>query len=298
MKKTITTVLCLSLVAFYSNAQKNLFDAADVDENGWIWFNTQEKIDKYIGQANNENAKYDENGKIIQLVSADFGDYEDSEASFEFAGAGTDGVLAGEGALTGAIRLAPASGTSATNGGGIIVKMPSCTSFNICVSADSKMYVRLLGTATAGTSTTDYQIASAKYTTVFKALSSAGIYNWLEMEQLTTGNEPEFKLASNKTMYAYFQSLTKYKLYIHGIKILTAEPTSVENPADDQEVLFDGKNILLKENAEISLFNVQGSLIKEISGSSMDLSGLTQGIYITKVAFGNQKSVTRKIAIR
>lgn len=299
MKKIITTLLCLLLIFTYSNAQQNLFDAADVDADGWIWFNTQAKIDKYIGQANNEEAKYDEKGKIIQMISAGFGDYVDSEASPEFVGAGTDGVLGGTGALTGAIKLAPASATSSTNGGGFIVKMPSCTSFNICVSADSKMYVRLAGTPQSGIIISDYQIASAKYATVFKALSSAGIYKWLDMEQLSTGNEPVFKLVSSSKMYAFFHNLTKNNLYIHGIKVMTEKPTGINDVENDgARVVFDGENILLTDKAKICLFNTQGALVRENDNVSMSVSGLNKGVYMAQVTFSDSKTVTKKIVIR
>lgn len=81
MSRKITVLLMTLSVVMFANAQEyNLFDPADVDANGWIWFDTQEKIDKYIGQANNEDGKIDPNGKIIQLICADFGDYEDSTA--------------------------------------------------------------------------------------------------------------------------------------------------------------------------------------------------------------------------
>ena len=74
MRRKITTLLMAFGAILFANAQEyNLFDPADVDANGWIWFDTQEKIDKYIGQANNEDGKIDPDGKIIQLICADFG---------------------------------------------------------------------------------------------------------------------------------------------------------------------------------------------------------------------------------
>lgn len=94
MSRKITVLLMTLSVVMFANAQEyNLFDPADVDANGWIWFDTQEKIDKYIGQANNEDGKIDPNGKIIQLICADFGDYEDSTADPAVKGAGTDGEM-------------------------------------------------------------------------------------------------------------------------------------------------------------------------------------------------------------
>lgn len=77
----------------------NYFDAADVDANGWLWFDTQAKIDKYVGWGN----KYK-----IQLQSAT---YEDADGQYPepygdptaigWNAAGEQG----EGAKTGAIIL-------------------------------------------------------------------------------------------------------------------------------------------------------------------------------------------------
>ena len=115
--------------------EKVLFEASDLDENGWIWFDTAEKIEKYIGVINENDYVVDPEGKPIQLVYADImPDYPASEASAEFVGAGTDGETGSEGSRTGAIMLQPASGAMATNGGGFVVCMPSCYAYDICYS--------------------------------------------------------------------------------------------------------------------------------------------------------------------
>ena len=48
MKRLLLTVTCLGLLMTV-HAQYNVFDAADVDEQGWLWFDSQAKIDKYVG---------------------------------------------------------------------------------------------------------------------------------------------------------------------------------------------------------------------------------------------------------
>lgn len=298
MNKFYMTICLLVASLGVANAQKNLFDAADVDANGWIWFDTQAKIDKYIGQSDNENAKYNESGKIIQMVSAGFGDYLDSEVSPEFTGAGTDGVLGTTGAHTGAIKLAAASANSTANGGGLIVKMPSCTSFSLCLSADSKMFVRLLGTTQANKMTSDFTIVSAKYTTVFKSLSSAGIYTWTGMEQLNTGFEPIFTWTSNATMYAYIQNVTKNNLYIHGIKVLTASPAGVSELSNAINVKFDGKKILLPETGTIRVYNTQGLIVREAIAKELAVSDLHSGVYVARAIIAGNEVVSKKIIIQ
>ena len=74
-------------------------------------------------------------------------DYPASEASEEFVGAGTDGETGSEGSRTGAIMLQPASGAMSINGGGFVVCMPSCYSYAICYSSNSKVMTRLVATA-------------------------------------------------------------------------------------------------------------------------------------------------------
>lgn len=70
MKKTFTA-FCLALACTSGlRAQEfNLFH--DVDADGWLWFDTQEKIDKYVGLCNEADNKIDPNGKPIQMVPAD-----------------------------------------------------------------------------------------------------------------------------------------------------------------------------------------------------------------------------------
>lgn len=41
------------------------------DADGWLWFDSQEKIDKYVGLCNEADNKIDPMGKIIQMVPAD-----------------------------------------------------------------------------------------------------------------------------------------------------------------------------------------------------------------------------------
>ena len=221
--------------------EKVLFEASDLDENGWIWFDTAEKIEKYIGVINENDYVVDPEGKPIQLVYADImPDYPASEASAEFVGAGTDGETGSEGSRNGAIMLQPASGAMATNGGGFVVCMPSCYAYDICYSSNSKVMARLMATANANApmssclpectldSEDGWRIISATYTTIFKRLP-AGINNWEGLEELNNGYEPITTFQSEEPVHVWFQSLTADTIYIHGIRVETKEPiTEVE----------------------------------------------------------------------
>ena len=207
----------------YTEGPMNLFDIEDVDADGWLWFDTDEKIEKYVGICNEEDYKVNPNGKLIQLIYADImPDYPASYADSRFVGVGIDGDLEGEGAKTGSLVIAPASANMTINGGGFVVCMPSCSSYSIALSSEAKMYVRMMATKDVNTSFTNYDVISAKYATVFKPLSSAGIFTWTGIETLDKGTDDAYNLQTDAPIYAYFQSMSKYEMYIHGIKVMTA----------------------------------------------------------------------------
>lgn len=223
-----------------STEEKVLFEAEDLDEDGWIWFDTAEKIEKYIGVINENDYLVDPDGKPIQLVYADImPDYPASEASEEFVGAGTDGETGSEGSRTGAIMLQPASGAMSTNGGGFVVCMPSCHSYAICYSSNSKVMTRLVATKNANApmsnslgdcsldSESAWRVISAAYATVLKRLP-AGINTWDGLEELNNGYEPIVTMQSDDPIYVWFQSATPDTVYIHGIKVETEEPIAEE----------------------------------------------------------------------
>jgi len=101
-------------------------------------FDTQEKIDKYVGLFNEDDAKVNPDGKLIQLVYADqYPDYVNPTADPTLVGVGTDGNTGGEGHKTGAILLTATTALFTFNGGGFIVCMPSCKQYDICMSSES-----------------------------------------------------------------------------------------------------------------------------------------------------------------
>lgn len=223
-----------------STEEKVLFEAEDLDEDGWIWFDTAEKIEKYIGVINENDYLVDPDGKPIQLVYADImPDYPASEASEEFVGAGTDGETGSEGSRTGAIMLQPSSGVMSINGGGFVVCMPSCYSYDICYSSNSRVMTRLVATANVNAPMTHclpectldseagWRVISAAYATVLKRLP-AGINTWDGLEELNNGYEPIVTMQSDDPIYVWFQSATPDTVYIHGIKVETEEPIAEE----------------------------------------------------------------------
>ena len=296
MKKIFTLMLLAMACTMNIQAQEyNLFDPADVDADGWLWFDTDEKVEKYIGICDEYFYCVDQSGKLIQMVYADHGDYITPTADSQFVGVGTDGNIGTDGAKTGAIVLPGASSNMSTNGGGFVVCMPSCKSYSIALSSEAKMFVRMLATKDVDVSFYEYDVISAKYATIFKPLSSAGVYTWTGIETLDNGNEGAYNLQTNDPIYAYFQSLSKYEIYIHGIKVMTTtEPAGVEETVVGKDKIFFFNNtISLNEEAQIEVYNVAGVLVESAFAAKLSLEDMSKGIYIVKV--GNN---TRKVTVK
>lgn len=298
MKKTITTLfLGLAFAAGAQAQEYNLFH--DVDADGWLWFDSQEKIDKYVGLCDYENYKVDPNGKPIQLIYADdmAANYPESTADPYFIGIGTDGEDFGtEGYLTGALVIAPSSSLTAQNGGGFVVCMPSCASYSICLSTGNQVYCRMMGSTDANTPFTNYTNISAY--SLFNSLCGAGIFTWTGIENLDNGNDDALKLKGDQPVYAYFQNNRNQEIYIHGIRVTTPTNStlSVSDATAKQQnrIFLEGNSVVLNEPADIKVYNANGLLMNAATHASrMDISDMPKGIYIVKAG-----DATRKVAVQ
>lgn len=301
MRKEITTLFLGLACAMGMQAQEyNLF--YDVDEDGWLWFDSQEKIDKYVGLCDYENYRVDPNGKPIQLIYADdmTANYPESTADPTFVGAGAEGEIGAEGSRTGALILAPASANMSPNGGGFVVCMPSCTTYSICLSREGDTYVRMMASKDINTNFIDYDVISAKFTLVgFSPLFRGGIYTWTGIEKLDNGNDGAYNLQSNQPIYAYFQSVTADPIYIHGIRVTTPTNSTLavrDVTAKQQQtrIFLEGERVVLNEPADIRVYNANGLLMDAATHTDrMDLSSLPGGIYIVKAG-----DAIRKVALK
>ena len=277
MKRFTLLMACLATLTA-ANAQKNLFDAADVDANGWLWLNTQAKIDKYVSQANNEDEKIDPAGKPIQLVSATFGDYEDNVVDPDYEGAASDGQTA----LKGGIVFAKASTQMSNSGGGIALMMPSCKEIAFYFSSNATMMAALKGSSDINATFGNYTIVASRSTS-FTKLSSAGQYQWNNAQDKWTSGS--MSLVSDKAIYAYLQYYSKYDFMLHGLKVITqeAETGIYDVKADNQlgMVLLD-KTLSLREPARVDVYTTTGQHVLEATGHMIDLSELAGGVYIVK----------------
>ena len=299
MKKIFTLLLLAMACSVNMQAQEyNLFDPADVDADGWLWFDTDEKIEKYVGLCNEDDYKIDPNGKPIQLVYSDImPDYPATYADSWFVGAGTDGEIGTDGAKTGTIVLPVSSGSMSTNGGGIALMLPSCKSVSFCISAVGQMTAAVKASKDINTSFTNYNTLKS-YLTGFMKLCGAGVHNWTGIETFhnNNGDETDYTLQSDSPIYAYIVNTTAYReLYIHGIKVMTTtNPAGVEEAeAGKDKIFYFNNTISLAEEAQIEVYNVAGVLVESAYTAQLSLNEMNKGIYLVKV--GNK---TRKVAVK
>lgn len=279
-KKLLLIAIALCTITSIK-AQKNLFDKNDVDDNGWLWFNTQAKIDKYIGD-----------DKAIKLVDATFDPFEETTVNPEFMGAGTDGILGGVNAQKGAIILSKSLKTSTYNGGGILLQLPSCKLLSVAFSCDEQMRPLVKGGAGK------CEIIDLAYirTFSFLPLSKSGQKKWENLEAIE--NDSKFKLESTTPVTAYVLNGNSKPLYIQGIKVLIDDKTSTSiSDINDTKVVFANNVISTDELASITIHNLCGQIIVSNNTTSIDLNSLEKGIYIVKVKRAN-KEQTLKVNVR
>jgi hypothetical protein len=153
----------------------------------------------------------------------------------------------------------------------------------------------MMATKDVNTSFPNYDVISSKYATVFKPLSSAGMFTWTGIETLDKGTDDAYNLQTDAPIYAYFQNLSKYEMYIHGIKVMTTtNPAGIEETvAGKDKIFFFNNTISLNEEAQIEVYNVAGVLVESAYAAQLSLNDMNKGIYLVKV--GNK---TRKVAVK
>ena len=256
--KKLYFMMALILCAMSATAQNyNLFSASDIDKDGWLWFDTQAKVEKYVGICDEDNYKADPNGKKIQMIFADqVPNYPQTTVDPDAIGYGKGGELKAEGYKKGAIILPAASAIGATNGGGILIMMPSCSELSINVSCEGKVTCRLLSSADINATFGNYGVRQA-YILGFKNFAGAGNTTVKGLESLTSGND-EITIKSDKPVYAYFQNTTKGDVYIHGIRVITTTKNEeggevTPEPSNDYTVKFTAETSDTEREVNVAL---------------------------------------------
>ncbi len=266
MKKIFTLVMMALLSATGLHAQEyNMFNAADVDAEGWLWLDTQAKVDKYVGLIDEGNEAVDPNGKLIQMVYANVApDFPATTVDANMLGFGTDGELGTAGALKGGIILPPSSGISSYNGGAVVVCMPSCATFAVCVSAANKVYMQL----NASTDTKISGFGLVVGYSVFNAFARYGVSKVTGLENKANGTSGNtFK--SDTPKYAMLRNGTPDTIFIHGFKITTpkAESTGIHSVAP--------------ATLKADIYTVDGTLVAA-QVAETQMADLKKGVYIVR----------------
>ncbi|WP_288286260.1 T9SS C-terminal target domain-containing protein [uncultured Prevotella sp.] len=255
--KKIVTLAMLAVATMNASAQEtfNLFSPADCDADGWLWLNTQEKIDRYVGKINEDAYTVDPNGKVIQMAFANINpDYTETYADPEAYGVDIQGnTILDEGVnkdecIKGAIVLAPASAMMATNGGCLVLNLPSCATIDLMLSSEARMLGRTLMLSSTNGIDNDNSTGENPWTgdtksiyakaSVLGSLHGAGQWKWEGVESLNNGFNNDITFKSESPVYFALQNCHKYAIYVHAIRITTPKQETVgiqENIANKQE---------------------------------------------------------------
>ncbi|MCM1518634.1 MAG: hypothetical protein NC117_08340 [Pseudoflavonifractor sp.] len=305
MKKFLLSVAALAAFTA-ANAQTtfNFFDPADCDANGWLWFDTQEKIDKYCGFGSNYK---------IQLQSVTFedadGQFAEPECYPDEEGYNAAGELGGEGSKTGAIILPGGTssyGTETGDGGGFMLWLPDCAEFDLFLSTeDEKILVALRGAADSWVEAIDCATVRAYMKMGFfidMPLAKTSQFQWNNIQDVkneVTG----LQLASPKgqKVTALLRNNMKAALLVQGMKVLTYTNTQagvdgIESDATALTLALDGKTLSANADAAISVYTADGALVATANGSALSLDNLAEGVYVAK-AVNAKGSATLKLAL-
>ncbi len=244
--KKIVTLAMLAVATMNASAQEtfNLFSPADCDADGWLWLNTQEKIDRYVGKINEDAYTVDPNGKVIQMAFANINpDYTETYADPEAYGVDTQGnTILDEGVnkdecIKGAIVLAPASAMMATNGGCLVLNLPSCATIDLMLSSEARMLGRTLMLSSTNGIDNDNSTSESPWTgdtksiyakaSVLGSLHGAGQWKWEGVESLNNGFNNDITFKSESPVYFALHNCHKYAIYVHAIRITTPKQETV-----------------------------------------------------------------------
>lgn len=268
MKKFLLSLSAFAFIASASAQTYNFFDPADCDAEGWLWFDSQAKIDKYVTKykesfdsSDNISPDLTPTTKILLLNATfenDMFEVEQPVCDPTIKGYNADGVQGGEGSWTGAIILPGskrANGSDTPNGGGFAFYLPDCAEFSVKLSTEPKAIgVGLNGSKGSWPIINDFATIQTYYKVGWgKLLAEVSQFTWNNAQDVTFASTG-FKLASEKGTKAA-GSLRNNRgdvLLVQAIKIFTY--TQTEYPAGSGVADIEIDN----SNAPVEYFNMQG----------------------------------------
>lgn len=318
-KLYILAGIVMTSLAAHAQASYNWFDPADCDADGWLWFDTDEKLEKYCGYG----SKFQ-----IQLVDAlyendDF-EYPAPELDATVEGYNKAGVIGGDGAKTGAIVLPAANpddcwiNLGESNGGGFMLYLPDLAKLDILMScrgnlanpgdAVGPMYAYLSGGAghlrAIDCITYNYWaegIVSKPITKeqqyLWKDIASTD-YDYYDFDTDATKSR-RLDMGKDNPVTVYVSNNNEAPLYIHGIRVYTYQQNAgVDGILADNGLSLNiaDKTVTTGVEAEISVYSVAGVKLLGGTSDSLDCSSLPAGVYIVNAKAGNAVK-TAKMAL-
>lgn len=251
----------------------NYFDPADCDADGWLWFNSDAKLEKYCG------FKSDGVFKIYLEPSTWLNEQFSNDEPYldgEIEGYNAEGVEGGPGSWTGAIVLSKAQkalGSDEPDGGGILFHLPSCAQFDVALSCEyGYIILGLYGAAGDQIAKDLGKIQSwMKMGSWIKPLASTAQYTWTNVQDVENKNTG-LCLKSEGPVTGMIRNNTNVPLLVQGIRIFTYTDTNNGSGVVD----LDADNA----SAPVRYYNMQGV---EVSGNEPGIYIRRQGSRTTKV---------------
>lgn len=279
MKKLLLSIAVVAACGTVSAQQTyNYFDPADCDADGWLWLNTQAKLDKYCGFKTDGKFKiYLEANTVMDPQTMSYAEpYTDATLK----GYNEAGVEGGEGSWTGGIVLPAGSssiGSNPANGGGILLELPDCAEYSVALSTE-KEYI-LTGIEMANGM--NVEVVDLKNIKVYmkmgilsKPLAQVSQYKWLNLQNFVgvTDEANGYTIGGqDHPTTSLMRNNGNAPLYLQGIKVFTY--TDTNNGAGVNDIVSD-------ENAPVEFFNLQGV---KVAGDQPGLYIRRQGTNVSKV---------------
>lgn len=280
------SLITLSLLASAASAQTvyNLFDATDLDADGWLWLDSQAKIDKYVGA-----------DKLIRLIDTE-NEIDDpdfpgekitpaTEVSPEFKGYDQAGQLGSSDSWTGGILLPEGErGWLGFLGGGFYLQLPDCHTFAIatsCISPNVYFEVYMAKSAAEPADCkyiwnyddpTEWVPEDAPFIESYQGKGNIE-HLWYDMN-FTGGEGPDADVWKIQSVPEEPRTVAVYSIteagpvYIHGLKIETY--SKVNNDGNEEE----GIETLSSSATEVKYYDLLGNrVINPIKGLYIKVQG-------------------------
>lgn len=272
MKKILLFAALAAAVAANAQTTYNYFDPADCDADGWLWFDSQAKIDKYLDWYN--PMKLGTDSPKLFLVSSTWenadGEYAEPYADPDVKGYNAEGVEGGEGSLTGALVLSPSSssiGAATADGGGFVLFLPDCAQIDINLSQEVDRVLGGVYGAMGWQADIDCNVIRNYMSMgiLAKPIATVFQYTWNNIQNLENSNDVScHKLAQPKgtRVTGVIRNNMNCDMLVHGVRIFTYTQMNYTSSVSS----------LASDNTAPVYYNLQG----------VKVSATTPGLYIVK----------------